>query len=327
MSAQATATDPPDLTPFRGRRLCVVGNLNRDLRIAPIGPGEQLFADGETSTDFIHETLGGGGANSAAFAALLGANVRFAGKVGDDVLGKRLQRALRKRGIRPYLARDPANPTGTSINLVYTTGRRHFVSCLPSSATLTFDDIDPAALRGAEHVLRADVWFSDPMLFGGNEKLLRAARSAGADTSLDINWDPHWGRASVRRIAQRKRAVRKVLPLVDLVHGNVRELCNFADADHLPTALGRITGWGARAVVVHMGKSGSGHFSKGRLIRSRCVRAPREVNATGTGDLLSVIMMLLHRAQIPVAEKLALANRMVSMYVANEGIFESAGGS
>ena len=319
--------DLPDLSPFRGRRLCVVGNLNRDLRIAPIEPGRHLFGDGETSTDFVHETLGGGGANSAALAALLGAKVTFAGKVGDDAVGKQLGRTLRRRGIRPHLARDSTNPTGTSINLVYTTGRRHFVSCLPSSATLTFDDIDPAALRGAQHVLRADVWFSDPMLFGGNEKLLRAAKSAGADTSLDVNWDPHWGRASVHRIAQRKRAVRKVLPLADLVHGNIRELCTFADADDLPTALSRITGWGARAVVVHMGKKGSGLFSKGRMTRSRCVRAPKEVNVTGTGDLLSVIMMLLHRAQMPVAEKLALANRMVSKFVANEGIFQSAGDS
>ena len=209
---------------FRGRRLCVVGNVNRDLRTAPIAAGGYLLRDGETSTAFVRETLGGGGANSAVFAATLGASARFAGKVGDDALGTQLRMKLRRSGVRPYLARDPAQPTGTSINLVYATGRRHFVSCLPSSATLTFADVEPAALRGAEHVLRADVWFSEPMLFGGNEKLLSAAKAGGADTSLDMNWDPFWGDAPGAVVAERKRAVRKVLPLVDLVHGNVREL-------------------------------------------------------------------------------------------------------
>jgi sugar/nucleoside kinase (ribokinase family) len=311
---------------FRGRRLCVVGNVNRDLRTAPIRAGTHLLEDGETSTDFVRETLGGGGANSALFAATLGARVRFAGKVGDDALGAELRLKLRRRGVRPHLAIDPAHATGTSINLIYDNGRRHFLSCLPSSATLAFEDIDPAALRGAEHVLRADVWFSEPMLFGGNEKLLRCAKAAGADTSLDVNWDPVWGKGKGSRVAERKRAVRKVLPLVDVVHGNVRELCTFADADNLPSALRRVTTWGARAVVVHMGTKGSGYYRDGRLVRSPRVRARREVNATGTGDLLSIVMVLLHRTDMPPADKLKLANEIVAMYVADDPPFRDVQG-
>jgi len=306
---------------FRGRRVCVIGNVNRDLRTAPIHAGAHLLHDGETSTDFVRETLGGGGANSALFAATLGAMVCFAGKVGDDALGAALRLKLRRRGVRPHLAIDPAHATGTSVNLVYDNGRRHFVSCLPSSATLAFEDIDAAALHGAEHVLRADVWFSEPMLFGGNEKLLRAAKAAGTATSLDVNWDPTWGSGKASRIAERKRAVRKVLPLVDVVHGNRRELCTFADADNLTSALRGITAWGARAVVVHMGTKGSGYYFDGRLVRSPRVRAKREVNATGTGDLLSVVMVLLHRKDMPPADKLRFANEIVATYVADEPPF------
>ena len=219
---------------LREGRLCVVGNVNRDVKTAPVPPGGYLFEDGETSTDFIRETVGGGGANSALAAAALGADVSFAGKVGADEWGRRLEAALEAGGVRVLLARDPANPTGTSINLVFDTGRRHFVSCLPSSATLRFEDLDLSILEGGGHLLRADVWFSEPMLFGGNERLLRAARDAGLATSIDLNWDPMWGRAPEEVIRQRKGAVRAVLPLVDLAHGNVRELRAFAEADDLP---------------------------------------------------------------------------------------------
>jgi sugar/nucleoside kinase (ribokinase family) len=306
---------------FRGRRLCVVGNVNRDLRTAPFAPAPGLFEDGETSVDFIREALGGGGANSAVFAAMLGARARLVAKVGGDELGGQLRRELKQREVRPFLATDTSRPTGTSINLVYATGRRHFVSCLPASATLRFGDVDPAALRGVDHVLRADVWFSEPMLFGGNERLLRAAKAAGADTSLDMNWDPHWGRAPARQVARRKRAVRDVLPLVDLVHGNVRELCAFTDTSRLSAALDWIAGWGAAAIVVHMGTKGSGYYADGRFTTSPCVRARKVVNATGTGDLLSVMMMLLHRDPRPAGEKLAMANGVVSAYVAGERAF------
>jgi sugar/nucleoside kinase (ribokinase family) len=307
-----------DETAFRGRRLSVVGNVNRDLRTAPIPAGDYLFADGETSAPFVRETVGGGGANSALAAAALGADVRFAGKIGADTAGARLESVLSSRGVTPLLARDDRFPTGTSINLVFETGSRHFVSCLPSSATLAFEDLDtPALLAGAEHLLRADVWFSEPMLFGGNARLFEAAKAAGADVSLDVNWDPAWGRAPDAAVWSRRDAVRGVLPAVDLVHGNVKELCTFADSGGLDEALRRLAAWGAGAVVVHLGRDGAGYYSDGVLVREPAVPAPRLVNTTGTGDVLSVCMMLLHRVtDVPPAEKLRLANRVVSEYVA-----------
>jgi 2-dehydro-3-deoxygluconokinase len=308
-----------DTRAFSETSLLVVGNINRDVKIAAIEPGPHLFADGETPTAGVRETVGGGGANSALAAAALGARrVTFAGKVGVDPLGERLARTLAARGVGAALVRDPGAATGTSVNLVWTTGHRHFVSCLPSAATLTFDEIDPGTLAGHDHLLRADPWFSEPMLFGGNRQLFERARGAGLAVSLDVNWDPQWGGAAAETIGRRKQALRDVLPLVDLAHGNVRELCAFADAADLAGALDRVTGWGARAVVVHMGERGAGYFAReGGLVVEPSVPAARVVNTTGTGDVLSVCMMLLHRrADVDVSAKLRLANAVVSEYVA-----------
>jgi sugar/nucleoside kinase (ribokinase family) len=101
----------------------------------------------------------------------------------------------------------------------------------------------------------------------------------------------------------------------------VRELCTFADGPDLARALRSVSRWGARAVVVHLGAKGSGYYADGRLLRSPCVRAARVVNATGTGDLLSVVMILLHRRGGGVTEKLHMANRIVSDYVSGAGLF------
>jgi sugar/nucleoside kinase (ribokinase family) len=300
---------------FRGRRLCVVGNLSRDLRTAPFPAGEGLLRDGETAVDAILETIGGGGANSACAAAALGATVTLLAKVGADALGRRLEETLRRHGVHTSLARDPALPTGTSLGLSYASGQRHFLSSLPASRSLTFADLDLAALAGQQHLLRADIWFSEPMLLGGNGQLLRAARQAGVPTSIDLNWDPGWGHLNTEETRARKRAVREVLPWVDLAHGNVRELTEFAEAPDLDTALRRLTDWGTGAVVVHLGAQGAGYYERGTLAVEPAVPASRQVNATGTGDVLSVCMMLLHGAAVPVRQKLRLANAVVTQYL------------
>ena len=122
--------------------LSVVGNINRDIKTASLRAGDHLFKDGETSVGAISETIGGGGANSACAAAALGARVAFIGKIGADALGDRLEQTLVQHGINANLARDKNHPSGTSINLTFDNGHRHFVSCLPNNESLSFDDLD-----------------------------------------------------------------------------------------------------------------------------------------------------------------------------------------
>jgi sugar/nucleoside kinase (ribokinase family) len=305
-----------DESAFRQSSLCIVGNLNRDVKAAPLRPWKGLFQDGETSVSYVAETIGGGGAISAFTAASLGARVAFLGKVGGDGLGSRLERTLTRHGISSHLARDKAYPSGTSITLSFENGHRHFISCLPASRALTFADLDLQALAAHQHLLRADIWFSEAMLREGNGQLFRAARQAGLDVSIDLNWDPHWGHAPANEIQARKKLVRAVLPSVNLVHGNVRELTEFAQAPDLETALQRLVEWGAEAVVVHLGEEGAGYYHQGTWIKEPPAPVHAQVNTTGTGDVLSVCMMLLHRCdQASIPERLRLANLVVAQFM------------
>jgi len=305
----------PDTSLFSGSELCVVGAICRDVKTAPLPAGDYLLHDGETSIDGVFETIGGGGANSTAMAANLGAKATFAGVVGDDELGQRLRQALEQSGVHCFLHGAPNLATGTTVNLVYASGERHFLSCHPNNAALAFEQIDLRALTG-RHLLRADVWFAEPMLYGGNERLFQEARRRGMTISLDLNWDPRWGHASVEEIARRKNAVRHVLPLVNLAHGNVRELCAFADAPNLETALQKLDNWGVGAVVVHQGAQGAGYFAAGELVNRPPTPVTKRLIATGTGDVLSVCMMLLYdRTDMTTTEKLDLANKIVADFM------------
>ena len=135
-------------------------------------------------------------------------------------------------------------------------------------------------------------------------------------TSLDINFDPVWSRGSRQEIRHRKRLLRKVLGLVDLVHGNVRELCEFTECSDLNTALKRLTAWGIGSVVVHLGANGAGYYSGGRLEIEPANRARRAVQSTGTGDVLSICMILLaEKRELSIREKLRLSNRVVREFM------------
>ena len=102
---------------------------------------------------------------------------------------------------------------------------------------------------------------------------------------------------------------------MNIVHGNGRELIEFADAPNLKTALQRITEWGVRAVVIHMGSKGAGWFENGSLIVEPPKLAGRQVNVTGTGDVLSVCMMLLDQTSLRVEQRLRHANAVVRDFI------------
>ena len=301
---------------FSGASLCVVGNINRDVKLLGVPGSNRLLNDGETSVTGVTETIGGGGANSACAAAALGARVHFVGKVGADALGTQLQKVLERHGVKTHLLRDRRCSTGTSVALGFADGQRHFLSCLPNNQTLRFGDLSLGALDNCKHLLRADVWFSRSMLAEGNRRLFSEARKRGMEISVDINFDPVWATGSSRQIRQRKQWLRKVLGMVDLAHGNVKELCEFSDSTRLETALARLTDWGVGAVVVHLGLRGSGYYRNGRLIVEPANRARRQVHSTGTGDVLSICMILLEaRKDLAIQRKLRIANRIVREFI------------
>ena len=301
---------------FGGPPVCVVGNINRDVKLLGVPESSGLFLDGETSVSGVVETIGGGGAYSACVAAALGASVRFVGKTGGDALGERLGQAMKKHGVTAHLGRDTRCRTGTTVALGFSTGHRHFLSCLPNNQSLSFADLDLTALDGCAHLLRADIWFSQEMLEEGNRRLFAEARRRGLVTSLDINFDPRWSTASAKEIAHRKELLRGVLELVDIAHGNIRELCEFTDSPDMEIALRRLTVWGVKSVVVHMGAEGAGYYVDGRLHLEPAKPASRVINSTGTGDVLSMCLILLHHRQdLSLQQKLSQANEIVREFM------------
>jgi ribokinase len=306
-----------ELTPSPGplTAIAVVGNINLDIKTSRIAASPGIMADGETTIEEIYETIGGGGANTAVAAGIMAAPVHFTGCVGDDDAGRRLVRHLRSVGVTPHVTTVPV-PTGRSLALSWDNGHRHFISSLPNAARLDFQAVDMTALAkaGCGHMYRADIWFSEPMLFGGNARLFRESRAAGMETSIDINWDPHWNAglegAEVRR---RIEAVRETLPFVDWVHGNERELLSFSGSRSVDGAVRVLADWGARAIIVHRGARGSAAFADGTWIETGPSPVQRVVSDTGSGDVFTAAFLI--HGRLPLEERLKEAGRAAANHL------------
>jgi sugar/nucleoside kinase (ribokinase family) len=143
--------------------LIVVGDVMVDVSVEA-----GVLATGGDVHGEVHIRAGGGGANSAVWAACQGARVRLYGRVGDDLPGRFLAEAVASRGVDARVAVDPEARTGAML-VVREAGDRSMVADRGANARLLPDDL-PARLE-ASAVLVSGYLFFDP----GSEPAARAA--------------------------------------------------------------------------------------------------------------------------------------------------------
>jgi ribokinase len=130
-------------------RVVVVGSANVDL----VWHGPRLPTPGETVTDGqFTQVLGGKGANQAAAAAALGAEVQFVGCVGDDAHGALVRADLAGRGIDVSHLTTVREPTGVATILVDERGE-NVVAVAPGANRMLRPDALNSLIRPDEVVL------------------------------------------------------------------------------------------------------------------------------------------------------------------------------
>lgn len=144
----------------------------------------KLEPDTDTAGE-VRTAPGGSAANFAAWTARLGDAVRFACRVGDDMLGRALVEDLRLEGVEPYPVYDRDRPTATL--LLFAEGsQRHML--VPSGANhfLDADDIPAEAVQSAGWLHVTGYSFFWEATARGAERALSLARAQG----LPISFDP-----------------------------------------------------------------------------------------------------------------------------------------
>jgi sugar/nucleoside kinase (ribokinase family) len=283
--------------------LFTFGDLVLDVVARPAGP---LAPDTDTEGDVI-PAPGGSAANFAVWAARLGAPVRFAGRVGDDLLGRALVDDLRREGVEPYVVHDPVRPTAVLVLLAEGTQRHMMV---PRGANHHFSpaDLPEEAIRTSGWLHVTGYSFFWPAAAEGAERALAVAREAG----LPISFDP----SSAGFI--RKRGLK--LPAgLQLLLPNLEEALALTGAAS-PEDAARLLGEAVPLVVVKLGPEGALLCQGGALTRvPPAVPDGPVVDTTGAGDCWGAAFVTALRQGAAPAEAAAGANRLAARVVARMG--------
>ncbi|WP_299055979.1 ribokinase [uncultured Nocardioides sp.] len=292
--------------------VCVVGSLNDDttLRVEALPtPGETTL----TTTSRL-SSPGGKGANQAAAAAVLGADlgceVAMVGAVGDDEPGERSLAALTSVGVDvTRVARRDTNGTGIAVITVDATGENTIVVDPGANGTLAHGETADAvaALAPAVLVLQLEV----PL-----PAVSAAARAVGPDGGGLVVLNP-------APMPADPQPVRDLLGSVDVLVPNRGELGRLAGRPE-PTTHAEVAECVAAldltgSVVVTLGADGALCFEKG----AEPVAVPGErvdtVDASGAGDVFCGCLAVGLAAAEPLVDAVRRANAAAATSTTHHG--------
>ena len=251
--------------------LLVVGDANPDV-VVHGAPAALAYGQAEQLAEGGALTVGGSAGITACAAARLGLRTALAGVVGDDSGGRFMIDEMARRGVDVGAVVVRADlATGLTVALARRDDRA-IVTYPGCSATLEAAMIDAALVSAARHV-HASSFFLQPRLAPGLRGLFEAARSSGATTSLDLNWDPAetWD-----------GGLADVLPAVDVLFVNAAEAAAVSGATD-PAVAAIVLAARGPLPVIKLGAAGALAHDGCRLVRATAP-AVEVADTVGAGD-------------------------------------------
>jgi sugar/nucleoside kinase (ribokinase family) len=252
-------------------KVIVVGELNVDLIMGGL---DQLPVVGkEVLVNTMGLTLGSSAAIFANNLSVLGGDVAFVGKIGEDLFGDLVMRRLVESGVdTKAVIRDRNHQTGATVAFSFGNDRA-MVTYPGAMHAFGVDDVNWDLLIGMSHLHVSSV-FLQPKLKQGLMSLLSKAKSLGMTTSLDVQWDPD---------EQWDLPIRELLPLVDLFLPNEVEVLALTGCDVVEEAIDQLSSY-ANIVVVKLGEKGCLAMENGVVTYVPSFLNENVVDAIGAGD-------------------------------------------
>jgi ribokinase len=282
----------------------VVGSINQDFVLSV----ERRPEPGETVTDAqLSRGNGGKGANQAAAAALLVADVQLLGRVGDDGLGEPLVEALADKGVDTSLIEASTHSsTGTAFITVTPDGENAITVAPGANRSLTPDDVDDASDSiAAARVLVAQMEVPP-------EVVLRAVEVAAER-----------GTRALVNLAPPTQVPRELLEKLDPLVVNEHEAAFLLEervegVDAALFAAPELLALGPRSVVITLGKEGA-VFSDGESTEHVSSPEVEVVDTTGAGDAFTGALAVQLARDESLGDAVAYAVRAGAGAVTKEG--------
>lgn len=251
--------------------LLVIGDVVTDVVAVH---GAPVAAGTDTAADIVLRP-GGSGANTASWAAHLGAEVGLLARVGFDS-SEWHTNELVKAGVRPLLSVDEDHPTAVVISMVDTTGERSMLTNRGAGGKISLADWADAMLDGVRHLhLSGYLFFAEPGL-----QLARRAMAEATGRGVTISVDPA-STGPLREFGV-DRFLREIAP-ADLVVPNRDEALVLTGAPN-PERAAELLSERYGTAVVKRGAAGAVLAKDGRIMAEAEAVPGDVIDSTGAGD-------------------------------------------
>ncbi|NQX03368.1 sugar kinase [Rathayibacter sp. VKM Ac-2856] len=263
------------------------------MRVVTVGEALAVFRSSVEEplwrADRVALGTGGAEANVAMTLAHRGIPVTWAGRVGDDALGRRVIRELRAEGVHVLATVDSERPTGLLVKDLHPGGRTTISYYRANSAGSALAVGDLAGVELGPDVLVHVTGITAALSAGAAEAivhLIDAAREAGSLVSFDVNHRPRlWGTVSpiehYTALASRADVVFASLDEVPLLMALPR--AGLGSTEQMGAAAAALAEAGYSHVVVTAGAAGSAARENGTACAQPALPTG-VVDSVGAGD-------------------------------------------
>lgn len=242
---------------------------------------------------------GGAPANVAVAAAKLGAQAAFVGRLGDDLFGEFILRALEAAGVDVSAVLRQPPPTRTTLAFVEVSadGDREFTfyRSVPSADELLApEDITRESLAGAAFANFGSIPLLRDPVRAATHRFAELADEMGVAVAFDVNLRAHlWDSLEAFR-----EAVAPMLDRSTIVKLSEDELSPVLGTEDPDEGADMLLRRGVSLVLVSMGGGGAFYATRGFRGHAPAFAIDEVVDATGAGDAF-LAATLTHLSQAP----------------------------
>lgn len=297
-----------------------------------------VVAFGELLIDFIQSgeshqgnslfeaNPGGAPCNVLAMLAGLGRKTQFIGKVGRDMFGKQLKKALEEVGIGTHgLREDEKVPTTLALVHKLDNGDRDFSFYRSPGADMmmTPDEVDEGMIETAKIFHFGSLSMTDEPARSATKKALCAAERAGVIRSFDPNLRPPlW-----KSLKEAKEQIGYGLAHCDFLKISDNEIQWLTGKSDYTDGIDELKKhYDMKLICLSMGKDGSRVYFGGSMVEAPAMIQENTIETTGAGDTFCACILhhiLEYGLDNPDAERLRealwFANAAASVITTRKG--------
>lgn len=258
---------------MRQKVLCI-GEMMADLVAYPIGE-VRLETDYHAMDSFWVKT-GGDAHNNAVDMALLGNDVSYIGRIGNDLFAQNCLASLSAAGVDTrYVVYSQTAEQAKSLILMGEGGARTFYQNFGTSGEFCFEDIDLRALDGVNVLQIGGTFHMQKFDGAGAVKLLKLAKEMGITTSLDVTMD---------RSGRWNQILEPYYPYLDYFMPSIEQAIEITGESTFSEMADFLLRRGVRNVIIKAGTHGSYFKNHQTAFSCGCYQVSHVADTTGAGD-------------------------------------------